>query len=110
MEDKMRKKLLLLINWVIIFTILTGCSRDNQETNLVVEESIKENQEAKVISEESSAEQIDSEEETAEPTDDVNSDDIGKTFIDGNYEYTILEDGTAKLTLYSGGGSDSGGS
>lgn len=94
----MKKSLLLLISCVIIFMMFTGCGKDNQEVNTMIEEDMEEKQEERVISEELGDEQIDVEEKSV----DVNPEDIGKTFVDGDYEYLVLEDGTAKLTYYSG--------
>lgn len=104
----MKKGFIFLLNCVITALLLMGCGSDNKTENAKVEEKM-EDFTGKDVEDESNMISDIKEEDIENLKDDenldgvdVNPDDIGKTFIDGNYEYTVLEDGTAKLTYYSG--------
>lgn len=93
----MKKFLFVLLN---IF-LLVGCGNNNGENeNFTTTEFEKE-----MIEEDFDSLMEQKNENFLEkeiPVPIINSEDIGKTFIDGSYEYTVLEDGTAMISYYSG--------
>lgn len=90
---------------MFIFFVFTGCGNQNNANSTGKQESIGE------IDKEDVAE-IEKETNISEriveyiQNPDFSEEKIGKTYIDGDYEYTVLEDGTVCISSYTGSESD----
>ena len=88
----MRRKITSMLVALVLCMLITGC-RDGSSNDLAVNNSMTEDG--------TNVNQV-SDNGVGEVTNNFNPDDVGKTFVEGEYEYTVLGDGTAKLIAYSG--------